>query len=304
MSFAADTLRRLNHVGQSMKARVRAARSDAVQVPRAPRRWLEIAARIGFGARAFVYISLGVLILLAALRLADEAAGPRDVIGLVARQPFGRLWLILLGGGLWAFVVWRALQAVFNADGEEPNLAGLLARLGLGFSGLAYAVLGSGVFELLDEVGRDLSSADVVENQHKAGMLLSLPFGEGLLIAVGLGVIAIGVGNIAFAVVNDFTKTLACSETLCKRVMPLARIGYAALGLSYLPLGVFIIRAGWRSRPDDVQTMGSALDALKGEPGGAWFLGVTALGLIAFGLFALVEARFRRIRAPRDLSLQ
>jgi hypothetical protein len=32
-------------------------------------------------------------------------------------------------------------------------------------------------------------------------------------------------------------------------------------------------------------------------------LGATAIGLIAFGAFAFIEARFRRIRPPRSLSL-
>ena len=47
----------------------------------------------------------------------------------------------------------------------------------------------------------------------------------------------------------------------------------------------------------------TALDALEAQPGGSWILGLTAAGLMAFGAFAFVEARWRRIRPPRDLSL-
>ena len=47
---------------------------------------------------------------------------------------------------------------------------------------------------------------------------------------------------------------------------------------------------------------GGALDALESQPGGSWMLGLTAVGLMAFGAFAFVEARWRRIRPPRDLD--
>ena len=47
----------------------------------------------------------------------------------------------------------------------------------------------------------------------------------------------------------------------------------------------------------------TALETLESQPGGSWILGLTAVGLMAFGAFAFVEARWRRIRPPRDLKL-
>ncbi|WP_396595688.1 DUF1206 domain-containing protein [Brevundimonas sp. R86498] len=43
-------------------------------------------------------------------------------------------------------------------------------------------------------------------------------------------------------------------------------------------------------------------NSLETRPGGSWVLAATACGLMAFGAFAFVEARFRRIRPPRDLD--
>ncbi len=40
---------------------------------------------------------------------------------------------------------------------------------------------------------------------------------------------------------------------------------------------------------------GPALDDLATRPFGPWLLGVTALGLVAYGLFLLAEARFHRV---------
>ncbi|MDB5420791.1 MAG: hypothetical protein JWR59_738 [Brevundimonas sp.] len=130
--------------------------------------WAAVAARVGYGARGFVYLSVGALALATALGLGGKTIGSQGVGPWPAEQPFGRVWLVLLGLGLWAFVLWRALQAIWDADHEGRDRAGVLTRLGQAASGLFYALLAAGVFELLDEVGPRIANEDVVENQEKA----------------------------------------------------------------------------------------------------------------------------------------
>lgn len=263
---------------------------------------LEASSRFGFAANGFVYVSVGLLMLASAVGMRGQAVDPHGVLWVLAQQPFGRIWLILIGAGLWAFVGWRVLQAVFDVDHEGSDLKGWIVRATQGFAGLAYAVLASGVFELLNEVGPNMGAEQLAENQEKASLLLGLPFGGAALIAIGLGIAAVGVGNVVMGIVNDFAATLVCSKTVCRWVLPLARIGYVARGLAYLPLALFVTLAGWRAQSSRVQTFGTALEALQRQPGGAWMLGLTAAGLIAFGAYAFVEARFRRIRVPADLA--
>lgn len=263
---------------------------------------LEASSRFGFAANGFVYLSVGILMLASAIGMRGQAVDPHGVLYVLAQQPFGRLWLILIGAGLWAFVGWRVLQAVFDVDHEGSDLKGWIVRGTQAASGLAYALLASGVFELLDEVGPNMGAEQLAENQEKAGVLLGLPFGEAALIVIGLIIAGVGIGNVVMGIVNDFGATLICSKTVCRWVLPLARIGYVARGLAYLPLALFVTLAGYRAQSDRVETFGTALDALERQPGGAIMLGLTAGGLIAFGAYALVEARFRRIRVPKDLS--
>lgn len=262
---------------------------------------LELAARIGYGARGFVYLSVGVIALLSALDRVGDAVGSRGAAAWLAEQPYGRVWLIGLGLGLWAFVVWRILQSVFDADREGTGRKALLSRAGQALSGLFYGALAVSVFEFLDEVEPNPAAEDVAENQEKAATLLGLPFGDHALLAVGLVILASAVGNIIRGARSDFGAALACSEQLCRRVVPIARAGYIARGVALAPLAVFVILAGFRSRASDVTSFGAGLDALERQPGGSWVLAATALGLMAFGAFAFVEARWRRIRPPRDL---
>ena len=262
----------------------------------------EWAARIGYGARGFVYLSVGVLTLLAAMDKIGSAVGSSGAAGWLADQPFGRVWLVLLGVGLWLFVLWRVLQAVFDADHEGDDLKGWAIRAGQAMSGLFYALLASSVFEYLDEFGPRPAAEDVAENQEKAAALMDLPFGQWLIVLVGLVILAVGVGNVIRAWKDRFTEELKCSEEVCRIVRPLARLGYAARGFAYLPLAVFVILAGLNADVSEVTSFGEALDALEAQPGGAVILTTTALGLIAFGAFAFVEARWRRIRAPKEIT--
>lgn len=262
----------------------------------------EVTARIGYGARGFVYLSVGALALVSVFAAGGQMVGTGGVGYWLAQQPFGRVWLILLGLGLWAFVAWRILQSVFDADREGLSPLALAARAGQALSGLAYGVLAAGVFELLDEVGPGMAATDVAENREKAAILLSLPFGDLMLMAVALVIAGVGIGNIVNGLRSDFAETLSCSPRWCRRLSLMARTGYVARGLAYLPLAFLIGMAGWHARASEVTDMAGSFRTLQAQPGGSIMLVMGAAGLIAFGGFAFIEARFRRIRAPRTLS--
>ncbi|MGZ9100122.1 MAG: DUF1206 domain-containing protein [Brevundimonas sp.] len=263
---------------------------------------LELAARVGYGARGFVYLSVGVLVLLSAVDLVGDAVGAKGALDWLVLRPLGRLWVLLVGLGLAAFVMWRVLQSVFDADHEGMSGHGLRTRMSQGFSGLSYAGLAFAAFSLLFRAPEgDPAREGVVRSQEQAATILALPFGNWLLVGIGLAIFGIGAGNIVKAWREDFTEYLACSARTGRRLAPLARAGHVARGLAYLPLAVLVVLAGLRSSARDVTSFGSALEAVERQPAGPWILVAAALGFVAFGAFSFIEARFRRIRPPRDL---
>lgn len=265
---------------------------------------LELAARLGYGARGFVYLSAGMLILLAAIDVIGDAVGIKGTLDWLAGRPLGRLWVFLIGLGLSAFVMWRLLQAVFDADHEGVSAHGLRTRLSQGFSGLSYAALSLAAFSLLVHApGADPAAEGVERSREQAAAVLSFPSGNWLLIGAGLLIFGVGAANVVKAVREDFTRYLACSERTCRRVAPLARLGHVARGLAYLPLAALVVLAGLRSEASDVTSLGAALEAVERQPAGPWILTIGALGFVAFGAFSFIEARFRRIRPPRKLKL-
>jgi hypothetical protein len=263
---------------------------------------IELASRLGYAARGLVYLGLGSIVLLAALDLTPRAKGAKALMRAWADWPLGGVLIGGIGAGLAGFAAWRVLQAVFDADRHGRSPKAWAVRIGQAISGLVYGGLALSAFELLDEL-EDAGELDEEQRaHHTAGTILDLPYGDTLLIAAGLVVIAFGIGNVVQGLVQDFGKRLNCDERTCRRVAPLAKVGYGARGLASLPLGVFLVTAGVEARAGEARSWGGALQALEGQPFGNAALCLVAAGLIAFGLFGLVEARYRRIRPPPEVT--
>ena len=75
----------------------------------------------------------------------------------------------------------------------------------------------------------------------------------------------------------------------------LGQLGYAAQGIVLGMIGIFLLVAAKAASPGEARGVGGALAALAQQPSGPLLLGLVAAGLVASGLFMLVEARYRRM---------
>lgn len=266
-------------------------------------RLLEWAARLGYAARGLVYCGLGAIALLAAMDLTPQARGAKGVLETWAAWPLGTVLIAAVGCGLMGFAAWRAIQAVFDADRHGTSPKAWAVRAGQAVSGFVYGGLALSAFELLDAF-EDLGEADETKDlRQTSAAVLGAPHGDWLLIIAGLIVVGFGIGNIIQGLAQDFGRRLACDDALRRRVEPLAKVGYAARGLATMPVGVFLVLAGLQARADEARSWGQALQTVEQRPFGGVVLGTLAAGLIAFGLFGFVEARYRRISPPSDLTI-
>lgn len=266
--------------------------------PSKPAVALEWAARAGYAARGFVYLSIGGLAASSAIELARSPAGAKGAVAALAEWPLGQVWAALIAVGLIGFAVWRGLQSIFDADRQGTEPKAIASRLGQAISGLVYGALAWSILELLDQL-EDFGEADEARNARQgAADLMSLPFGSWLLLVVGLFVLGVGVAGIVQAFRTDFGKRLGCKPGTRRWACWVGRIGYGMRGLAFLPLGYFLVHAGWESRSSEVRNLGGALQAIESQPFGSTILFITGLGLAAFGLYAVLEALWRRIDPP------
>jgi hypothetical protein len=261
----------------------------------------EMAARLGYMARGVVYLSVGLIALLAAAGLAPRPADTLDALKAWARWPPGVALLWLTGLGLYGFAGWRALQSLFDADRQGSGAKAAASRLGQAISGFIYGSLAVSVFGLIDTL-HDLRHAEVEKTSDRVATVMAWPLGPKLVIALGLFILACGVGNAVRAFVDNFGSTLKCEPNLTRWACTLARVGYFGRGVAMMPVGFFMLRAGWHQRAAEARDVGGALWALHSQVFGDGVLALVALGVVAFGAFAFVEAWYRPIRPEAALS--
>jgi hypothetical protein len=128
--------------------------------------------------------------------------------------------------------------------------------------------------------------------------LLAAPGGPLLVGLVGLIAVGGGLGQMYQAYSASFAKDFKTQEmsagekTWATRI---GRVGLAARGVVFTLMGFFLVQAARTADPSQAKGLDGALQTLAAQPHGPWLLGLVALGLIAFGVYSVLCARWIRI---------
>ncbi len=258
--------------------------------------WMEKLARFGYFTKGLVYVVVGLLAALAGFGMGGETTDMRGSMRTISAQPFGKILLGAIALGLVGYVAWRLVQAVADADGKGSKFKGIALRIGYGFSGLVYAGLAfTAVKVLLD--ARDADDSGNMQRDWTA-RLMAMPFGNWVVMLVGASVIGFGIYQLYKGFKAKFRKHLKLdemSEMKQKWAILCGRLGYAARGIVFIVIGIFLTRAALRFDPTEAQGLEGALDSLAQNNFGPWILGLVAAGLAAYGIYMMVEGFYRRI---------
>jgi hypothetical protein len=122
---------------------------------------------------------------------------------------------------------------------------------------------------------------------------------------VGLAVAAAGVGLVIEGWRRKFLKYLDHTD-MNESTRRLARwtgtVGSVARGLVVVLIGVLLVVAAMTGDKKDATGMDGALKSLRDLPFGNALLILASLGLLVFGVYALVEARYRRVGVSGSAS--
>jgi hypothetical protein len=256
--------------------------------------WVERLARVGYAAKALLYITIGILAAQAAFGPGGRTTDTQGVLTAVHDMTFGRIVLLVITAGLLGYALWRVVEAIVDPDGRGSAFKGLALRAGFAIRGLFHGALGVAAFRAA--MGHRSNGGNDQARQLTASAF-RIPAGELLIYAGAAFVAGYGVYQLYRSYASKLGRQLelgAVTGEMRPWIVRVSRFGIAARGVIFCLIGFFLARAAQRHDASEVGGIRESLNMLANL--GRWPFAVVALGLIAYGVYELVNARYRRIR--------
>lgn len=264
--------------------------------------WIERVMRVGWLAKGFVFVVIGVLALDLAFGTSfggsggsGERADQRGALRSIAEEPVGTALLIAIAGGLAVFAVWKLVQA-FAARSTDVDPLGVAKRLGWAGLGLFYGALGWTALELaLGSSGAGRS--DGTSPSALTARVMAATGGRWLVGGVGAVVLIVAAYHLRKGLTYDFVDDLATDDLDESTERWIGRFGvggFVARAVVLAVSGWFLIRAAVRFDPSEAVGLDGALRQLTEVTYGRAVLGAVSVGLLVAGVYDM--ATFRRQR--------
>jgi hypothetical protein len=256
-------------------------------------RAFEALARVGFVARGVIYGTIGLLAIQVAIHSSNKKTNQRGAMQAIQQQPFGHALLIAVAIGLGGYALWRFVQAAYGfgpEGGGDPSTTGRIVALA---SGLAYAAMCALAVAVL--AGSSGSSGNA--HSSTAGVL-RWPGGQWIVGAAGVVFIGVALYQGYKGISRKFLdedKTEEMGPTARKWITAIGVIGHLARMVAFGLIGIFVVKAAIDYAPKKAVGLDGALAKLAHHSYGTVLLLVVAAGLVAFGLYSIADARYRRI---------
>jgi hypothetical protein len=263
--------------------------------------WVARVARLGLAARGVIYGVVGVL----ALQIVfgrdrtDEAASKDGALQAIAERSLGRLLLIGLACGLAGYLAWRASEALWGRRDEDDDdqPAAVVKRIGSAGKALVYVALLASTLRLIASPDSGSGSGDE-QPRALTARALELPAGRWIVGAVGVALLGFAVHVAVRGISQRFEERLDTSElgrVTGALVDLVGTLGMVARGMVAGVLGLLVVKAAVDFDPQEARGIDGTLQVLAQQRYGQVLLTATAVGLLAFALYCLAEARYREV---------
>lgn len=242
--------------------------------------------RLGFAARGLLYLMIAWVVI-----TTGQTADLNEAMYYLATGT-ERYILGAVVVGFVAYGLWRLADAALDIENHGTDSKGMFKRAGAAGSGIIYLFLAFTASKLLLN-GPGGSGGSGGSADQRTQTVMQLP-GGGLLVGIGAAVlIGAGVWQLIKAAKGSFLKHLESEIASRDLVLWFGRLGYGARGIIFLITGYFLAQAALSGDAAEAGGMEQALQWLSSPAAFA-----VAVGLALFGLFSLIEARFRVIASP------
>ena len=267
-------------------------------VPAPPPEWVKNFAKTGLLAKGVVYCLVGILAFMAAFELGGKStqdAGKKGVFQFILQQPFGKVLLAVVALGLFCYCAWRIIEAVKDTEHKGNDAKGIFVRLRYVFSGLVYGALAFSAAKLVLGSGGG-SGGDSRESMTRE--LLQQPFGQWLVGILAAGTAIAGIYQIYMGLSDKYKKKVQKSGIAHEHEQLMIRagkIGFVARGVVWIVIGYLFLKAALQANANHAGGSDSAFQWLENSSYGSYILGAVALGLICYGVFMFMRAKYQAI---------
>ena len=268
--------------------------------------WLRAVSRLGLACRGTVYLLVGYLAIRIALATHGRAGAPASSAGAVqaaVAPAWGRVPLVLLVAGLGAYAFTQLIEAVFRPSHATGTLGGWRQRAVSSWGFLLYLAFCLSTARLLAGTpAKQTAQSEQRQDTDVTADLLRTGWGRLLLVLVGVLVVAAGVEAGRRSVRLDFRERFTVEHmprALAVLTRALGAFGCAARAVVFVLVGVFVLKAAVLSSARQVKGLDAVFRSVASSAGGSWLLGLLASGLACYGLYCLIEARYRDLTPGR-----
>jgi Domain of Unknown Function (DUF1206) len=267
--------------------------------------WLRGVSRLGLACRGTVYLLVGSLALRLAFAAHKGTAAPASTAGAVQEAiapAWGRATLVLLIAGLAAYALTQLIEAVFRPSRATGAMGAWRQRAVSSWGCLLYVVFCLSTARLLAGTPpAQTAGSEQRQDTDVTAVLLRTGWGRALLILVGVVAVAGGVEIGRRSVRLDFRERFTMEHMprpLALLTRALGGVGCVARGVVTVLVGVFVVKAAVLSSAKQAKGLDAIFRSVASSAGG-WLLALLASGLLCYGLYCLIEARYRDLTPGR-----
>jgi hypothetical protein len=266
--------------------------SEAKRAASSP--WVEGLARFGLVAQGISFGLVGVLAIELALGEGGKATDREGALRTIARDGFGRIAVIVLAVGFGSYALWRLAQVVLGHEVEEPGGKKKWTKriTSLGKAAIYGALCAAAVSILAGEDGGKGKEQEATQG------ILGWPGGQWIVGAIAVAIGGAALWNLYRAVSGQYKeslKTMKMSSTELRWTTRIAFVGLMARAVVFGLVSWFFFKAAVDYDAEKARGLDGALRKLATQAYGDWILGIVAAGLFAYGLFCLIQARYREV---------
>jgi MFS family permease len=256
---------------------------------------MEKVARFGLVAQGISFALVAVLAIELALGKGGKATDREGALQTIAHNGIGRVIVFVLGLGFGAYALWRLAQAFLGHDVEEQGGRQKWGKRlsSLGKAGI-YGALCWFAFSIL--FGKHGGGSNKEQEATKG--ILGWPAGRWIVYGIAVVIAGVALWNFYRAVsgkYKDSLKTGQMSATELKWTTRIAFVGLTSRAVVFGLISWFFFKAAADYDAKKARGLDGALRKLATAPYGTALLSIVAAGLFAYGLFCLIQARYREV---------